>query len=108
MKHFDKITCITVSLEFPEAWGNPRRIIDEVEADSFADVVWAHVCKEIKLIPVKWKADKLPPIEDITCGFDYNTITFNIWSFKDADHVDRAIQWLHDRMLEGFNTTLTQ
>lgn len=108
MKHFDKLDCVTITLKYPEQWDS-HEIVNEVTAQNRHDLIWEHVCNEINLIPEKYKADNLPNIDDSTIGLNYDeSISFMIYDFNSPEHLDQAIEWLYQRMLEGFNTTLKE
>lgn len=100
MKHFDKITCISVVLTLPESWGDPTRMVDEIEGYSLQDFIWGELTQRV----FEWPKElDLAHMVDTTCGFDVDCVCFDITDFETEEKFNRTIEWLEAEMEKIYN-----
>jgi hypothetical protein len=102
MKHFNKITGVSIQLDFPEEWGDPTAIVDKAGGDSLHDVLWSEVDFHIRNVNSIWKTVNLAAIQDETNGFDVGSIRLNISHFESEDELNRTIEWCEERLHHAY------
>lgn len=100
-RHFAKLSCVTVQLDFPEKWGDPfRRVRYDDDTINFNDAIWEAWSGLIE--------DDERGIEDESNGFDVAGVRFTVIGFDSEAELAGHIDWCEEQLAAAYREVMSQ
>lgn len=95
MKHFAKLNCVVVQLDFPKEWGDPHRIVGPPGNDGVFHEVISELWRNLLATPPPDDVD-IAAAADVSN--DVDCVRFEVTDFNGEIQLDDTIDWVNEQL----------